>query len=333
MKVSVVIPVYNVKPYLERCVKSVIGQTYKDLEIILVDDGSTDGSGELCDDIATTDNRIIVIHQNNQGLSGARNEGIRKANGEYIIFIDSDDAWLIDNGLELLIKKIHPNCDLITFKNVDFWDKDRATLTKNYDIDTLNRLPNPQAVFLHLVRTQALRISACFILVRRQILTDNNIFFYKGIISEDLSWSLHLWQHIQTVVIVNLDFYGYYHRENSITTTIANTLHAYQCFDQIFSYWEEQCNQHCINAEAIRIYLADIWVSRGYAFYKLKTSEKSAALAIMKQHSNLLQYATTSKSKRVAIMKQYIGIKNSLLVLGVYWRLRTKIIGHVIRKK
>jgi len=82
MKVSVVIPVYNVERYLERCVQSVLRQTYKDLEIILVDDGSTDGSGELCDKIAERDSRVRVIHQENQGLSGARNTGIHQATGE-----------------------------------------------------------------------------------------------------------------------------------------------------------------------------------------------------------------------------------------------------------
>ena len=91
MKVSVVIPVYNVRLYLERCVQSVLRQTYKDLEIILVDDGSKDDSGKLCDQLALSDQRIRVIHQENQGLSGARNTGIRQATGEYIIFLDSDD--------------------------------------------------------------------------------------------------------------------------------------------------------------------------------------------------------------------------------------------------
>ncbi len=82
MKVSVIIPVYNVKPYLERCVNSVLRQTYKDLEIILVDDGSTDGSSTLCNQITTIDQRIRVIRQKNQGVSAARNTGIREAAGE-----------------------------------------------------------------------------------------------------------------------------------------------------------------------------------------------------------------------------------------------------------
>ena len=125
MKVSVVIPVYNVKPYLERCVQSVLRQTYKELDSILVDDGSTDGSGELCDKIAERDLRVRVIHQENQGLSGARNTGIHQATGEYVIFMDSDDEWLLDDGLETLLHSGRGN-DLIVFKNADIWKKLRS---------------------------------------------------------------------------------------------------------------------------------------------------------------------------------------------------------------
>ena len=89
--VSVIVPVYNVEDYLRECVESVIKQTYPHLEIILVDDGSTDGSGAICDEYASKDNRIRVVHQKNKGLSGARNSGLDIATGRYIIFIDSDD--------------------------------------------------------------------------------------------------------------------------------------------------------------------------------------------------------------------------------------------------
>ena len=124
MKVSVIIPVYNVRLYLERCVQSVLRQTYKDLEIILVDDGSKDNSGELCDQLALSDQRIRVIHQENQGLSGARNTGIRQATGEYIIFLDSDDEWLLSDGLENLLQG--EKADLIIFKRVDIWEKNQS---------------------------------------------------------------------------------------------------------------------------------------------------------------------------------------------------------------
>lgn len=94
--ISVIVPVYNVKPYLEEAIESVIGQSYKDLEIILVDDGSTDGSGEICDIYAQKDSRIKVIHQENKGLSAARNTGLDICSGEYIAFLDSDDAYCKD---------------------------------------------------------------------------------------------------------------------------------------------------------------------------------------------------------------------------------------------
>ena len=90
-KISVIVPVYNVEQYLERCVDSIINQTYKNLEIILVNDGSTDNSGQICDELAKKDDRIRVIHKKNGGVSEARNVGVKEISGEYIIFIDSDD--------------------------------------------------------------------------------------------------------------------------------------------------------------------------------------------------------------------------------------------------
>ena len=89
--ITVIIPVYNVEKYLKECLESIINQTYKNLEIILIDDGSTDASGEICDEYSKRDNRIRVVHKANGGLSSARNLGLDIANGEYVTFIDSDD--------------------------------------------------------------------------------------------------------------------------------------------------------------------------------------------------------------------------------------------------
>jgi len=105
--ISVILPVYNVEKYLEKSIRSVINQTYKNMEIILIDDGSTDRSGEMCDELAGSDTRIHVIHQKNRGLSAARNRGIEESHGDYLTFIDSDD-YVADDMVEylyLLIKK------------------------------------------------------------------------------------------------------------------------------------------------------------------------------------------------------------------------------------
>jgi len=106
--ISIIIPVYNVEKYLERCVKSVINQTYKNLEIILVDDGAKDNSGKMCDELSKLDSRIKVIHKENGGLSDARNFGLKIATGDYIGFVDSDD-YIADDMYETLYHTIKNN--------------------------------------------------------------------------------------------------------------------------------------------------------------------------------------------------------------------------------
>lgn len=116
MKLSIIIPVYQNKEYIERCINSVLSQSYSDFEMILVDDGSTDGSAKICDESALRDPRIIVIHRNNGGLSAARNTGIENASGKYITFIDSDDEidpeTLYDNMIQL---EDNPLIDLLEY--------------------------------------------------------------------------------------------------------------------------------------------------------------------------------------------------------------------------
>ena len=112
--VSIIIPCYNVEKYLRRCVDSVLTQTYKNLEIILVDDGSPDNSGNICDEYVDKDHRITVIHQENKGLSGARNAGIDIAKGEYLFFLDSDDAIYPDTIFTLYNTAVEKNADLVS---------------------------------------------------------------------------------------------------------------------------------------------------------------------------------------------------------------------------
>lgn len=122
MKVSIIIPIYNVKDYLKECIDSVLMQTFRNFEVLLIDDGSTDLSGELCDKISLNDSRIRVFHKLNGGPSSTRNYGIDRALGEYIIFLDSDDYWIDKDTLSLLIEKAESeNLDVVRgeFVNVD----------------------------------------------------------------------------------------------------------------------------------------------------------------------------------------------------------------------
>ena len=107
--ISVIVPVYKVEKYLEKCVNSICSQSYSDLEIILVDDGSPDNCGKICDEMALNDQRIRVIHQKNQGLAAARNAGLAIAQGKYVAFVDSDDT--IENGAYLMLHNMIEHYD------------------------------------------------------------------------------------------------------------------------------------------------------------------------------------------------------------------------------
>ena len=322
MKVSVVIPVYNVMPYLERCVNSVLSQTYKNLEIILVDDGSTDGSGELCDKLSTRDSRIRVIHQKNQGLSCARNTGIQYATGKYVIFLDSDDEWLLSDGLHQIVQSVDAQTEMVAFKIVHFYNG-QPNLSDDYDIKNINQIPNATEVFAHLVYSQQFNMSACPLMVSKELLTEHKIYFPIGMISEDVFWSMHLWQCLQKVKFINLDFYGYHHREASISTM--GGIRVFDSYDQIFSYWKAQCDEGCKNAQIIRAYMANLWVNRGYAYNALANCDKPKALHILQKHKDILEYGHSPKSKRVRNMIKFGGIKITVRILGWYWYMRNHI--------
>lgn len=125
IKISIVIPVYNVEKYLQECVDSVVKQSYKNIEIILVDDGSKDNSPKLCDELAKTDDRIKVIHKENGGLSSARNAGMKVITGDYFVFLDSDDYWTDLDFLKKIVNdKLIMNPDIIILdiqKIRNFW--------------------------------------------------------------------------------------------------------------------------------------------------------------------------------------------------------------------
>ena len=135
MKLSIIIPVYNVEQYLQSCVQSVITQTYQDLQVVLVNDGSTDSSGILCDQLAQQDSRIQVVHKENGGLSDARNAGLMVATGDYVAFLDSDDVYLLNDGLEQLMALAQAEQpDVLLFQAVDVYPH-HQTVRKAYDVE------------------------------------------------------------------------------------------------------------------------------------------------------------------------------------------------------
>ena len=212
--ISIIIPVYNVEKYVEQCIKSVINQTYKKLEIILVDDGSLDRSGKICDDYAKKDKRIIVIHKKNGGLSDARNKGLDIAKGEYITFIDSDD-YVKNTFIEDLYTAITKNNAELSICNInEVNDKGEIIGNIGFSEDKLikgKKLLNNFCEDINVIET----IVAWNKMYSKEIIKD---FRYpKGRIHEDEALTYKILYFTKKISIINKYLYFYRRNANSIT--------------------------------------------------------------------------------------------------------------------
>ena len=214
--ITVVIPVYKVEDYLEKCVKSVLNQTYKNLQIILVDDGSPDNSGKICDELSKIDDRIFVIHKENGGLSDARNFGILNAKGEFICFIDSDD-YVDTDYIESMYKHIDPQCIVCCRyyrgNNLNFNRKEPLVLSANsaidyYFTDQCQVLDGIAESYGSYAWNKLYPLSFF-----------QNIKYPKGKIYEDMYVILWLYNKAQRVVFLPERKYHYIERQESIVKT------------------------------------------------------------------------------------------------------------------
>ena len=226
-KISIIVPVYNVEAYLERCVESILKQTYSNLEILLVNDGSTDKSGELCDQLALRDQRIRVIHKENGGLSDARNRGIDEASSDLIGFIDSDD-YIDKDMYETLYRHLREsNSDLSMCGHYDVFHQipeKQVSEIKTWE------LSSEEAIKM-VMEAKILSVTAVNKLYKKELF--NHLRFEVGKIAEDAFIMIRLLDQCQKVVATNEKKYYYVHRENSITTQkfslkFLNVIEAYE---------------------------------------------------------------------------------------------------------
>lgn len=214
-KISVIVPVYNVEQYVEKCVESISRQTYHNLEIILVDDGSKDNSGILCDELKRRDNRIIVIHQDNGGLPAARNSGLRIASGEFIIFIDSDD-WIDSRMIEILLKRIIETDSDIAVCNAQTFNRSGMdnSLNGRYSDEIIDYSDNTSLKFYYSA------LDACWNhMYRASLIMDNKInFVSKDVVAqEDFFFQVKVYTFAKRVVTIAEKLYKYRERGSSIS--------------------------------------------------------------------------------------------------------------------
>lgn len=226
--VSVIIPIYNTENYLESCIESVLNQTYQNLEIILVDDGSLDNSPTICDSFSEKDNRVKVIHKENEGLGFTRNCGLKYATGMYISFLDSDDT-LDEDTYDYCIQKMEEyQADACYYGRKTFTESGEYTVNLNIPEKLIYKGKEVASEFSkhyigwlqHEQTTPYIKESSCCAIYRRDIIDRNYLQFpsERECLSEDAFFNLDICRNAGCVIIIPKDFYNYRYNANSLTT-------------------------------------------------------------------------------------------------------------------
>lgn len=321
---SIVIPVFNAKNYLNQCIDSILIQSYQDFEIILVDDGSTDGSSEICDYYASLDKRVFVIHKTNEGSSIARNVGILSANKDFIMFADSDDFWIKNDGLEEISYMIlqNPGMD-IYFNNVSYYypSCDKLKKWKSYS-DEIQHLTNPQKTMRLLAQHGHIYPAAAYLkIVKKKFIVDHNIFFLKGLIhGEDGLWTMKLLTNAKKVCFRNIYLYAY-RKEVPTSVTAAR-------IERKISH-TICCINHCLNVidcsnieesykDVLYSFVSYIYCIVLALLSSINVLEKKEYCQKVFQYDFLLKYSLHKKVKMVRLCRILLGKNVTVKLLHFY---------------
>lgn len=266
-KVTVVVPIYNVEAYVRKCVDSILAQSFSDFELILVDDGSTDGCGDICDSYAKKDGRIRVIHQKNTGLGGARNTGMKASAGEYILFVDSDDS-IGPKTLEVTCgKAAESDADMVIF-GYQSEDENGQALQVFLDSAPKNQPLSPT------VHKEILLSSptACNKLCKKELFEKSGLLYPSKVWYEDIRTSTKLYFFAEKIVFIDDIFYHYFIRPGSImqNKNIERNAEIIAAFQDLVGYFKENgrfeefhdeleylCIYHLYIAASVRVIRAD----------------------------------------------------------------------------
>lgn len=217
LKFSIIVPVYNVEAYLDECIQSVLEQTYTDFELILVDDGSKDSSGTLCDQWAQRDSRVNVIHINNGGASTARNEALRHITGQYVMFLDSDDYWLSCDVLQQIAQRLDRTAaDVLIFNLRKVYDCKQDEPYFDEGVQLYSDLGSEKVIEL-IVRNGLWTACAWNKAVRSELFEEGKLRFVEGVTSEDVDWCMRLSQVANRIDYLGICVVGYRQRISSVT--------------------------------------------------------------------------------------------------------------------
>lgn len=317
MKFSVILPIYNVEAFLVECIESILQQTYTDFELILVNDGSKDGSPAICDNYAKKDAKIEVVHQANAGLSMARNNGLAVASGEYVVFIDSDDFITSSDFLQKLADKTKNNVDLVFFKYSRYIDESQTLCVCSFSYQNAIAETTMSGILQKLVDADAFYGMAWIKAVRRAVLIDNNIQFEKGLLGEDTEWNYHLLMHTRSVDFIDESFLAYRQREGSISHSLK--LKNFTDFIYVITKWSKPISQLEDDAlkNALLGSLAKYYSNLLVVYMRVDDKGKKKYKSALNDLSWLLNYSRSKRPRMISKVYRVLGFDMTILMLNI----------------
>ncbi|GIM55028.1 glycosyltransferase family 2 protein [Capnocytophaga cynodegmi] len=321
MLFSVIIPVYNVEKYLPECVNSVLNQNFLDYEMILVNDGSTDNSGNICDEYAKKYSNIKVIHKENGGLSDARNFGIKEAKGDYLMFLDSDDFWQGTNILSDLSKVIeNEDPDVILHGFTEYDQTNLKKIVKPLCISPLD-LKND---FLKLVQYGIFDFTGCNKIISKKLIDDHLLLFPLGRLHEDIYWCFDILKNMKIISFYQKNFYFYRINRSGAITHKMKIKNITDILDAI--------KEKIIGADKdyLQLYLVKVYFSGCYNYYSLEGKERRKLLEKIDESRDLVQVILEKNWKlfgRKSILFRFFGVHKTMFFIFKYHKLKSKIRG------
>lgn len=322
-KVSLILPVYNVEKYLRQCIDSIISQSYENKEIILVDDGSKDNSPKICDEYSEKFDYIKVIHKENGGLSSARNEGIKYATGDYIIFVDSDD-FIENNSLVRIMENINKNPVDVAFLEAQkvFTDGKTQPLGDGF-LREFVKGKSKEEVLKYLATLPKYPAAAWSKIIKKDLFySGRDMFFKEGLVSEDLDWCFNLILNAKTFDCYNFTYYNYRQgRKDSITNTIK--LKNLADLMYTFNKWQNEAEKLNDTEKKFVLYeLAYEYPIILSVYAKVKDKDKKKYYKDLKNGVKFLKLRKEKKYKLIELFITLFGIKFTGKLLNLYLNVR-----------
>lgn len=327
MKISVIIPVYNSQKYLPECIESIRKQTYQNLEILLIDDGSKDESGKICDEYAEKDKRIHVIHQKNSGTSAARNTGLKHATGDYVMFMDNDDYWKGKHSLEKLVQQLKESePDVLMFSSISYWQNRQEYVEPKQTCKRENIKGKSRAEVLSCLIEKGLLYRAVWVkVIKKSLILEKNLFFVEGIRNEDSEWTAKLLLYAQTYDWVEAPFYVYRKGHENAQTSKPNTYRTVLDLKEIFLKYVEiaKKNKKVWEPEFYSVYLSyfaylySVWMAQADM---LSGEDIKQDIQEMKKYASILKYDLDPSVKLVKKVYRIAGYRITAKLLNIYMK-------------